>query len=153
MIDYIEKTVYQLCLERGRVTGFNENNLHLNIQSGVIIALSNTTWYYILYFSNWGRILIRASAQKRHLIQRPDGCVVGWFWRKLTAFWRFMKITGPTYKLLLSFTVISDDYRSFISYKTIFIKYCLTQWISKLPGSFEVHRVRQYLVNFTVWRA
>ena len=23
-----------------------------------------------------------------------------------------------------------------------------TKWISKLPGSFEIHRVRQYLVNF-----
>ena len=26
-------------------------------------------------------------------------------------------------------------------------KCCLTQWISKLPGSFEIHWVRQYLVN------
>ena len=25
----------------------------------------------------------------------------------------------------------------------------LTQWISKLPGSFEIHWVRQYLVNYT----
>ena len=27
-------------------------------------------------------------------------------------------------------------------------KYYLTQWISKLPGSFEINWVRQYLVNF-----
>ena len=31
--------------------------------------------------------------------------------------------------------------------KKPFTKYCLTQWISKLPGSFEIHWVRQYLVN------
>ena len=29
----------------------------------------------------------------------------------------------------------------------IYLPYCLTQWISKLPGSFEIHWVRQYLVN------
>ena len=28
-------------------------------------------------------------------------------------------------------------------------KYCITRWISKLPGSFEIHSVRQFLVNFT----
>ena len=32
-----------------------------------------------------------------------------------------------------SFAVISDVYRSFIWNKTAFTKYCLTQWISKLP--------------------
>ena len=52
-------------------------------------------------------------------------------------------------KLLLSFTVISDAYRSIIWNKIIFIKYCLTQWISKLPWNFEIHWVRQYLVNFS----
>ena len=51
------------------------------------------------------------------------------------------------YKLLLSFTVISDVYRS-IPNKIIFTEYCLIQWISKLPGSFEIHWVRQYRVNF-----
>ena len=35
------------------------------------------------------------------------------------------------YKLLQRFTVTSDVYRSFISNKTT--KYCLPQWISKLP--------------------
>ena len=34
-------------------------------------------------------------------------------------------------------------YTSFIPNKTTFIKYSLTQWISKLPGSFEIHWVRQ----------
>ena len=29
-------------------------------------------------------------------------------------------------------------------------RYCLTQWISKLPWSFEIHWVRQYL-NETVF--
>ena len=28
-------------------------------------------------------------------------------------------------------------------------KYCHTQWISKRPSRFEIHCVRQYLVNFT----
>ena len=53
------------------------------------------------------------------------------------------------YKLLLSFIVISDIYKSFIPNKTTFTQYCLSQCISKLPGSFEIHWVRQYLVNFT----
>ena len=56
-------------------------------------------------------------------------------------------LIGLIYKLLLSFSIISDVYRSFIRNKTAFIKYCLTQWISKLPGRFEIHCVRQYLVN------
>ena len=42
--------------------------------------------------------------------------------------------TGLTYKLLSSLTVISDDYMSFILDKTTFTRYCMTQWISKLPG-------------------
>ena len=36
------------------------------------------------------------------------------------------------------------------SNKTTFTNYCLTQWIPKLPGSFEIYWVRQYLVNITV---
>ena len=51
--------------------------------------------------------------------------------------------------LLLSFMVISDVYAPFIPSKTTFIKYCLTQWISYLPGVVKIHWVRQYLVNFT----
>ena len=57
--------------------------------------------------------------------------------------------TGPTHKLLLGFTVIPDVHMSFISNRTTFIKYCLTQWISKFTGSFEIHWVRQYPLNFT----
>ena len=57
--------------------------------------------------------------------------------------------TGPTYKLLSSLTAISDVYRSSIRNITTFTKYCLTQWISKFPRSFEIQWVRQYLVNFT----
>ena len=59
--------------------------------------------------------------------------------------------TGPAYMLFYSSTVISDVQRSFIPNKTLlnvyFTKYCLTQRISKLPRSFEIHWVRQYLVN------
>ena len=58
--------------------------------------------------------------------------------------------TCPMHKLLLSSTVISDVYRSFTPNKTTFIiKCCVTLWIWKLSWSFEIHRVRQYLVNFT----
>ena len=57
--------------------------------------------------------------------------------------------TGLMYKLLVIFIIISGVYRSFIPKKPTFTKYCLTKWISKLPGSFENHWVRQYLLNFT----
>ena len=57
--------------------------------------------------------------------------------------------TGPTYKLLLSFTVISNFNRSFIPNKITFTKYPLTQCILTLHGSSEIHWVGQYLVNFT----
>ena len=40
---------------------------------------------------------------------------------------------GLTCKLLFSVTVISDDYKSFISNKITFTEYCLTQWIFKAP--------------------
>ena len=56
--------------------------------------------------------------------------------------------TGLTYISLLSCMSISDVYRSFILDKSTFTKYCLTHWISKLPGSFEIHLVMQYLQNF-----
>ena len=42
-----------------------------------------------------------------------------------------------------------DVYRSFTPNKTTFTKYCLIPWISKLPRSFKIHWVRQYLVNVT----
>ena len=32
-----------------------------------------------------------------------------------------------------------------------FTRYCLTQWISKLPGSFGIPRVRRYLVNVVLF--
>ena len=45
--------------------------------------------------------------------------------------------TGPTYKLFLSFAVISNVYRSFISCKTTFTKYCLWNPLSKaVPSKF-----------------
>ena len=31
----------------------------------------------------------------------------------------------------------------------LLVQYCLSQWISKLRGSFEIHWVRQYLVYIT----
>ena len=69
----------------------------------------------------------------------------------LTQKWRKI-FTGPTYYCsyyFFSFMIISDVYSSFIPNKTTLTKYCLTQWIPKLPGIFENHWVRQYLVNFT----
>ena len=32
-----------------------------------------------------------------------------------------------------------------------FTRYCLTQWISKLSGSFEIHGARQYLINVVLF--
>ena len=52
--------------------------------------------------------------------------------------------TGLTYKLLSGLIIILDVYRSFIRNK-----YCITRWMSNLPWSFEIHRVVQYLANFT----
>ena len=43
---------------------------------------------------------------------------------------------------------LSYVYRSFIRNKITF-KYCLTHYIWKISGSFEIHCARQYLVNFT----
>ena len=50
--------------------------------------------------------------------------------------------------ILSSCMVISDFYRSFVQSKTILTKYYLTQWISKLPGSFEIHWVRAVPIKF-----
>ena len=50
--------------------------------------------------------------------------------------------------VFFSITVISEVYRPFIWNKATFTKYCFIQWISKLPVSFEIHWVRQYLVTF-----
>ena len=52
-------------------------------------------------------------------------------------------------KFTLNFMVILNVYRCFIANETVFTKYCLTPWISKLPRSFEIHWVRQYLLTFT----
>ena len=57
--------------------------------------------------------------------------------------------TDTTNKMILSFMVFSDVNRSFISNKIAFTKYCLFQWISKLPGTFQIHCVRQWLLDFT----
>ena len=43
--------------------------------------------------------------------------------------------TGPRYKFPLGFMDISDVNRSCIPNKTTLTKYCLTEWISKLPLS------------------
>ena len=55
----------------------------------------------------------------------------------------------PDAEVILSHKVNSDVFRSFMPNKSTFSKYCLTQWISKLPRSFEIQWARQYLVNVT----
>ena len=57
--------------------------------------------------------------------------------------------TGPTYKSHLSYMIIWYVYRCSISNQTTLTRSCLTQWIWKFPGAFEIHCVRQYLVNVT----
>ena len=49
----------------------------------------------------------------------------------LWALCSFQMFTGPIFQVKLHFA-----------------EYCITQWISKLPGSFEIHWVKQYLVKF-----
>ena len=51
--------------------------------------------------------------------------------------------SGLAYKLLLSFTVISDDNRCFVPMNIVFTKYYIAQRISKLCWGFEIHRLRQ----------
>ena len=54
------------------------------------------------------------------------------------------------YKLILSFTVITDVYMSFIPNKTTLIKLLDTVWLSGFRSSrVEIHCVMQYPVNFT----
>ena len=53
--------------------------------------------------------------------------------------------------LLLGFMIISALNRLFIRNRYIFTKYCLTQWISKLLGTFEIHWVRQFPGGQTQW--
>ena len=50
---------------------------------------------------------------------------------------------NTTYKLYFSFTV------NWYVYMSVIPKCCPTRWISKLLWSFEIHRVGQYLANFT----
>ena len=59
-------------------------------------------------------------------------------------------IAGPTYKLLLSFAVIPDVYRSYIPNKTAFTKYmyCLTLWISKPQSRHSKYKCLQDWANF-----
>ena len=47
-----------------------------------------------------------------------------------------MLTTGLMYKSLMNCGVVSNVYRSCVPNKTTFTNDCLTQWISKLPGSF-----------------
>ena len=58
--------------------------------------------------------------------------------------------TGLMYKLFLydNFRCLQVLYHVFIPNKITNTKYCLTQWISNLLGSIEIHIVSQYLVNF-----
>ena len=56
--------------------------------------------------------------------------------------------TGPNVQVIFELYGHFRCYKSFIPNKTIFTKYCLTKWISKLPRSFEIYWARQYLVNF-----
>ena len=62
--------------------------------------------------------------------------------------------TGPLFEIIdymdldVRCSKLSHLLTQVIRNRSTFTKYCLTQCISKLPGSFEIHWVRQYLVNF-----
>ena len=73
--------------------------------------------------------------------------------------WDVITWPCPWYPLLVTKSSIQSLYsRSFVVVKRRLISVlkigmsCLTQWISKLPGSFEIHWVRQYLVNIVLFR-
>ena len=59
-------------------------------------------------------------------------------------------VTFELYSHFMCFRSFTGPHRSFILNETRFTKYCVTQWISNLPGVFmvEIHLIRQYLVNF-----
>ena len=59
------------------------------------------------------------------------------------------KFFSSAHMVLMSFMIIANDYKSFILNITTCTKRCVTQWIWKLLESFEIYRVRQYLVNLT----
>ena len=68
-------------------------------------------------------------------------------WRHQTMYIFSVKIRKNIYKfdVQVTFDLYSHfrclQVRSFIPNKITFTKYCLTQWISKLPGSFEIKAV------------
>ena len=70
----------------------------------------------------------RSAATSRHLKWHGPMCIIYKECQKLGK-----TLAGPTYKLLFIFTVISYAYKSFLPNKITFSKYCLTQWISKVP--------------------
>ena len=80
-----------------------------------------------------------------------------------TVFWNWMDFTR--YKYIWNKTVLKirtichakDLQKLALTWKQMYLpcllkpmkftRYCLTQWISKLPGSFDIHWVKQYLIN------
>ena len=71
-------------------------------------------------------------------------------WKQLLGHWLdAMSVWKIIYRSAVQVTLeLYGHSRSFILNKTTFTKYCITQWISKLRGSFEIHWVRQYLLDF-----
>ena len=75
-----------------------------------------------------------------------------WLWRshlpKYILPAAVLKIRKNSYRSDVQVTFeLYGHFRSFIPKKITFTKYSLTKWISKLPGSFEIHWVGQYLAN------
>ena len=103
---------------------------------------------------NYTEHLMRRSLLHTGFIQSLLSlCILVFYhWTYMSSYQQCKKLgkifTSPTCKLILSFMVISDVYRSFIPNKTTFTKYCLTQvdfkalqlWnpLSKgVPGKFH----------------
>ena len=63
--------------------------------------------------------------------------------KRLYSVWKIRKNIYRSYiQVTFELYKVSYVYRSFIPNRTTFTMYCLTKWISKLPGSFQIHRVK-----------
>ena len=106
--------------------------------TSILLLARESSTKIVLFQSSRFQLYLYSQHSLEHWAIQQDHC------RKLGKLF-----TGPSYKLLLSFAILSYVHMSYIPNETTFTKYCLSQWISKLPRRFEIHWVRQYLVNLT----
>ena len=94
-----------------------------NISHRICRWFSGMLWIYLIYFP----IIFRVACLALRLVLKIRSI------RHARDLWKLVQCCEQFHLLSLS-----DPWN--------LPGYCLTQWISKLPGSFEIHWVRQYLV-------